>query len=185
EQVLGGEGGVVVSFDDGTRDFTERAVPILARWRIPAVLYLATGRVGATGLSWGALRDAVGTGLITVGSHTHDHVDLARADAKAAYAQMRLSKELVQHHLGIACRDFAYPFAVRSRTAERVARGMFRSAAVDAWRTNRWPFDPHRLGRVPVLRDDAAAFFRAKAHGRLDAEGIAYRLAGRGPWRSA
>ena len=184
DQVLRGSGGVVVSFDDGTRDFVETAMPILIHHGIPAALYLATGEVGGAGPSWAALRDAVATDLITIGSHTHDHVDLSRAEPKSAYAQMRLSKELIERHLGVACRDFAYPFAVGSSAAEAIARRLFRSSVVDAWRTNRRPFDPHRIGRVPILRDDGFAFFRAKARGRLDAEGVAYRVARRGPWRS-
>jgi hypothetical protein len=53
---------------------------------------------------------------------------------------------------------------------------LFESAALDAWRTNRGGLaDPHRLGRVPILRSDSPFFFRAKVQGRLDTEAWAYR----------
>jgi peptidoglycan/xylan/chitin deacetylase (PgdA/CDA1 family) len=182
-------GGVVVTFDDGTRDFHEHALPLLVRYRIPALLYLATGGVnGGTSpdaLGWHHLAEAVATGMVTIGSHTHGHTDLSRATRGEAEEEMRRSKELIEQRLGVACTHFAYPWGVGSAAADEAARGMFDTAALDAWRTNRrGRIDPYRLGRVPVLRSDGQAFFRAKAAGRLDAERIVYRVLGRGPWRA-
>jgi peptidoglycan/xylan/chitin deacetylase (PgdA/CDA1 family) len=186
------EGGVVVSIDDGYRDFHEHVVPLLVHHRVPATLYLATGLVADGGpadpraLTWSDLREAVDTGLVTVGSHTHDHADLSAATEQEADEQMRRSQELIEDRLGVACRHFAYPWAVGSAAAERVARRRFDSAALDAWRTNRaGRVDPHRLGRTPVLRSDGDAFFGARVRGMLDGEAVAYRLLRRGPWRVA
>ena len=36
---------MVVTFDDGYRDFHDAALPLLVKHRVPAVLYLATGLV--------------------------------------------------------------------------------------------------------------------------------------------
>ena len=187
-----GGGGVVVTFDDGFRDFHDHALPLLVRHRVPALLYLATGLVQDGGppptpesLSWSQLEEAVATGLVTVGSHTHSHVSLARATEDRAEEEMRRSKELIEDRLGIPCRHFAYPWAVGSAPADRVARGLFDTVAWDAWRTNRrGGIDRHRLGRTPVLRNDGRMFFRAKVRGRLDAERHVYRALRRGPWRS-
>ncbi len=99
---------------------------------------------------------------------------------------MRRSKELIEDRLGVPCRHFAYPYAVGSACADRAARRLFDSAALEAWRTNRLGrLDPHRLGRTPVLRSDGHAFFRAKVRGLLDAEALLYRSFGRGPWRES
>ena len=68
--------------------------------------------------------------------------------------------------------------------ADRVARRLFDSAALHAWRTNRSRnLDRYRLGRTPILRSDGTFFFRAKVAGLLDTEALAYRALGRGPWR--
>ena len=184
-------GGVVVTFDDGFRDFHDHALPLLVRHRVPALLYLATGFVQDGGppptpesLSWSQLEEAVATGLVTVGSHTHSHVSLARATEDRAEEEMRRSKELIEDRLGIPCRHFAYPWAVGSAPADRVARGLFDTVAWDAWRTNRrGRIDRHRLGRTPVLRNDGRMFFRAKVRGRLDGERHVYRALRKGPWR--
>jgi peptidoglycan/xylan/chitin deacetylase (PgdA/CDA1 family) len=179
-------GGVVVTFDDGTPDFHSAVLPLLVRYRVPALIYLATGQIdtGPGTLSWSQLSEALATGLVTAGAHTHGHVDLSHADEQQAEDEMRRSKDLVQDHLGTACEHFAFPWAVGSMQAQAVARRLFLTSALDAWKTNRRAtLDPHRLGRTPVLRSDGVVFFRAKAHGKLDHEGLAYRAAGRGPWR--
>jgi peptidoglycan/xylan/chitin deacetylase (PgdA/CDA1 family) len=134
-------------------------------------------------LTWGNLREAVSTGLVTVGSHTHGHTDLSRASEREAEEEMRRSRDLIEDRLGVACVHFAYPWAVGSAGADRAARRLFRSAALSAWRTNRaGTIDPHRLGRVPVLRSDGQFFFRRKVRGELDSEALLYRMLGRGPW---
>jgi peptidoglycan/xylan/chitin deacetylase (PgdA/CDA1 family) len=184
-------GGVVLTFDDGYQDFHQQVVPLLLTYGLPATLYLATGLVGGEAggdgvdrLSWSDLQEAMLTELVTVGAHTHTHGDLSRATESEAEEEMRRSKELIEDRLGVSCRHFAYPFAVGSPGAQRAARKLFDSAALDAWRTNRrGRLDPFRLGRTPVLRSDGQLFFRAKVRGFLDAEGLLYRALGRGPWR--
>jgi peptidoglycan/xylan/chitin deacetylase (PgdA/CDA1 family) len=192
DDVLAGApgGGVVVTFDDGYRDFHGAALPLLAKYRVPATLYLATGLVanGAgtphpEALTWTQLREAAGTGLVTIGSHTHGHTDLSRATEPEAESEMRRSKGLIEQHLQTSCDHFAYPWAVAGSAADRVARRMFKTAALDAWRTNRvGRIDLHRLGRVPILRSDGQFFFRRKVRGQLDSEAWLYRALGRGPW---
>ena len=183
----GGAGGVVLTFDDGTPDFHDRVVPTLERFRLPATLYLATRLPeSGSGVTWSQLADALTTGLVTVGSHTHSHADLARATNQEAGVEMRQSKELIEDRLGVECRDFAFPWAVASPGAILAARAIFRSAAVHAWQTNRaGRIDPFGLGRTPVLRSDGPFFFERKVRGRLDGESVAYRLLHRGPWERA
>lgn len=183
-------GGVVVTIDDGFRDFSEIVVPILERHRVPVTLYLATGLVangssGPDSLTWRDLEDAVATGLITVGAHTHNHADLSMADETTADEEMRRSKEMIEDRLSVGCRHFSYPWSFCSPDADRVARRLFTSAALP-WRTNRRGVtDPHRLGRTPILRNDTPMFFRAKVHGRLDGEAFVYRALRKGPWKPA
>ncbi len=189
-------GGVVITIDDGFRDFHDAVLPSLVRHRLPALLYLATAFVEAgdprTGvgpggaLTWPMLEEAISTGLVTVGSHTHGHVDLSRAGEQQSEEEMRRSAELVEDRLGTRCSHFAFPWGKASPAAERTARRRFATAAVEAWKTNRaGRIDPHRLGRTPIMRSDGGFFFRAKARGRLDGERLAYRALRRGPWAPA
>jgi peptidoglycan/xylan/chitin deacetylase (PgdA/CDA1 family) len=186
------EGGVVVTFDDGYRDFYDHALPLLVSFGIPATLYLTTGLVDDDrgpddlALTWAELREAASTGLVTIGAHTHTHPDLSNAPPGTALDEMTISKNMIEERLGVKCRHFAYPFSVWNEDADRTARSMFDSIAALSWNTNRaGTIDPYRLGRVPITRSDSDLFFRAKARGALDNEAWLYRVTGRGPWRDA
>ena len=133
--------GVVITFDDGTVDFTDVVVPALDRHRLPATLFVATHFVdeqenfpwGAPPTSWSALRDSLTSGNVTIGSHTHAHWLLDRLDPDAITTDLDRSIELIGEHLAVDARHFAYPKA-RTRLAigrdrrqatirQRVARG--------------------------------------------------------------
>jgi peptidoglycan/xylan/chitin deacetylase (PgdA/CDA1 family) len=171
---------VVVTFDDGTADFVDVALPVLVRHRLPAVLYLATDHVESqrpfphdgTPLSWSALRDAVATGLVTVGSHTHTHALLDRVAPAVAVEELDRSRHLVEERLGTACDHFAYPKAVPGTdAAEAAVRARFRTAALGGTRAN--PYgrtDAHRIARSPVLVSDGDVWFRRKLAGGMALE---------------
>ena len=175
-----GLGPVCVTFDDGTADFVDEALPELLEYRVPATLYVATDHI-ETGrsfpgdgrpVSWGGLQDALSTGLVTIGSHTHTHRLLDRVDASEAAGELDRSIAMIEDHLGVPCQHFAYPKALLgSPAAEREVRQRFRTAAVAGTRPN--PYgrsDPHRLQRSPVQVTDGMRWFRHKASGGMSLE---------------
>ena len=168
---------VVVTFDDGTADFVEEAVPVLVRHGIPATLYLATDFVergcsfpddGAPA-SWGSLGDALTTGLVSIGSHTHTHLLLDRADPGLAASELDRSIELIGERLGVTARHFAYPKAVAgSAAADAAVRARFRSAAVGGARPNRWgASDIYRLNRSAIQVADGMRWYAHKIEGGM------------------
>ncbi len=171
---------VVVTFDDGTADFADVVLPVLARHQVPVTLYLATAFVeesrpfphGGVPLSWSALADAVGTGLVTVGSHTHTHALLDRVAVDRAAGELDRSIGLIRDRLGVDPAHFAYPKALAGTppVAAQVAR-RFRSAAVAGTRAN--PYgrtDPLRLARSPVQTSDGMRWFERKLNGGMGLE---------------
>lgn len=177
---------VVVSFDDGTADFADVALPILQRHRIPALVYVTTDFVergrpfphGGTPLSWEALRDALSTGLVSVGSHTHSHALLDRVPAEEAEHELDRSIDLIGENLDIRAEHFAYPKALRgSPAAEAAVRSRFRSAALAGTRPNQYGrTDRHRLARSPIQVADGIRWFRHKAAGGMGLEDDLRRL---------
>lgn len=187
--------GVVVTFDDGTDDFVDHAVPALVRHGVPATLYVATDFVeqgtefpwGAPPASWAGLRDAVSTGLVTIGSHTHSHWLLDRLDPAEIAADLDTSIELIADRLDSMPAHFAYPKALPGSPAAEIAvRRRFRSAALAASRVNRpGRTDLHRLWRTPVQRSDHGEFFAAKAAGGMRLEGELRALLARVKYRGS
>jgi peptidoglycan/xylan/chitin deacetylase (PgdA/CDA1 family) len=185
----GQHGQVAVTFDDGTADFADIALPVLERFNIPVTLYVATefieqGRPfphGGTPLSWPALSDAVSTGLVTVGSHTHTHMLLDRIPREEVERELDQSIDLIADRLGHPADHFAYPKAVGgSPHAEAAIRERFKSAAVAGTRANRFGrTDVYRLARSPIQVSDGMAWFRRKAQGGMGLEDDLRRLANR------
>jgi peptidoglycan/xylan/chitin deacetylase (PgdA/CDA1 family) len=182
---------VVVTFDDGTADFADTALPILVKHDIPATLYLATAFVeeqrpfpdDGRPISWAALRDACATGLVDVGSHTHTHAVLDRLPAARVADELDRSKELIEDHLGRPCLDFAYPKALPpSPAAAGAVRERFRSAALAGTRPNRpGRTDRYRLARSPIQHSDGMRYFEKKVAGRMALEDSLRTVANR--WR--
>jgi peptidoglycan/xylan/chitin deacetylase (PgdA/CDA1 family) len=182
---------VVITFDDGTADFVDHALPILERHRLPATLYAATAFIDEAlpfpgdghPVSWRGLSDACATGLVDVGSHTHGHRLLDRMPPDRVDGELDRSIELIGEHLGAPPLDFAYPKAVAgSPAADRAVRGRFRSAALGGSRPN--PFgttDPYCLARSPIQRSDGMRWFRRKLDGGMAAEDGLRRVVNR--WR--
>jgi peptidoglycan/xylan/chitin deacetylase (PgdA/CDA1 family) len=180
---------VAITFDDGTADFVEEALPILVRHRVPATLYVATDFVehgrpfpdAGAPVSWSGLADAISTGLVTVGSHTHTHALLDRLSADGVDGELDRSIDLIGERLGVEARHFAYPKALAgSPAADRAVRARFASAALAGTQANTYGgTDPYRLARSPIQVDDGLAFFARKVAGGMRMEDDLRRLVNR------
>lgn len=171
---------VVITFDDGTRDVLDVAAPIMQQLGLSATLYVATRFIedqidfphSGRPASWAGLKDALGSGVLDIGSHTHDHLLLDRLTPPQAERQLDRSIGLIEDRLSVRPRDFAYPKAVRaSGSVERSVIDRFRSAAVASSAPNRPGADPHRLTRTPIQVSDGVRWFHRKLDGGLSLEG--------------
>lgn len=186
---------VVVTFDDGTADFADTALPVLIDLGISATLYVATDHVdtgrpfpgGGQPVSWAALADACSTGLVTIGSHTHTHALLDRLAPADTADELARSCALIEDRLGVTARHFAHPKALRPTPAnERLVRQRFESAALAGTRAN--PYgrtDVHRLARSPVQQADGLRWFAHKLAGGLALEDRLRRIANRARYAGA
>jgi peptidoglycan/xylan/chitin deacetylase (PgdA/CDA1 family) len=193
--VAGAKRPVVITFDDGTVDFCDTVVPLLVEFQLPATLYAATQFIdtgqpfpwGAPPASWAGLRDAASTGLVTIGSHTHTHALLDRADQGVIADELDRSIDLIGEHIGTPPAHFAYPKALPgSSAAEAEVHRRFTTAALARSRVNEpGKTDLHRLWRTPIQRSDGFEFFASKAAGGLRLEGELRALVAKVKYRRA
>jgi len=186
---------VVVTFDDGTADFVDEALPVLQRHCVPATYYLATDFVDrqrpfpdeGQPMTWDAAKEAVASGLVDVGSHTHTHALLDRIDPAEAAADLDRSIAVVEDHLGVTPQHFAYPKALLGSPAnEHEVRRRFRTASIARTRPNPWRgSDLHRLTRSPIQTTDGMAFFERKVRGGMRLEDDVRDLVNRWRYRGA
>lgn len=112
---------VLITFDDGLRDFASGALPILRRFDFPATLFVVSGHVGGTSrwlsslgegerpmLTWTELCE-LGQQGIECGAHTSSHQQLDLLSAAAAADEIARSKSVLEEGLGKSVDAFAYP----------------------------------------------------------------------------
>lgn len=173
---------VAVTFDDGTSDFVEHALPALVEHGVPATYYIATDFIesqkwfpnGGRPMTWRALEEAVATGLVDIGSHTHTHAVMDKLTPDEAEAELRTARTLIEDRLGVVPHHFAYPKGVFGGTANeaRVA-AHHRTAALAVCDVNRYGgTDLLRLDRSPIQTSDGMSYFRRKVAGGMRLEGV-------------
>ncbi len=131
---------VVLTFDDGYRNFLEHALPTLERHGFPAAVFMIAGLIGKTADWLGAdgratppmldaaeLRELRAAG-VTIGSHTVSHPRLSRIAPEAAVAEVRDSKARLEDVLGERIEHFCYPFGdYAPQVRDAVAEAGYRS----------------------------------------------------------
>lgn len=182
----------VITFDDGYADVFDNAFPLLEQRQIPFTLYLTSGPIDAPDdfpqwpgrpLTWDQTKVMAGSGLMTMGAHTHTHPDLRYVDGRAAVEEVELSNELIQHQVGVMPRHFTYPKGWWSPTADPVIRRSYSSATLGMGRSITADSDVFTLHRVSVLRSDGFGVFRRKmvTGGRTEARARRLRHRYTGP----
>lgn len=183
----------VLTFDDGYQDMFMNGFPVLAERRLPFVVYLATHSVDsgsplatdrvATPITWEQVTKMCDTGLVTLGAHTHSHLDLRRAPEAHIEEELRTSNRLIEERVGSAPKHFAYPWGYWSSVGDRLVRQIYVSAALGGGKPIGPGSDPHLLHRIPIQQSDGMVFFGAKIRRGQRTEEWARRLAAgyRGP----
>ncbi|WP_328377975.1 polysaccharide deacetylase family protein [Streptomyces sp. NBC_01020] len=120
-----GRGLVGLTFDDGYRDFTDHALPLLKLHGCTATLFVLPGRPGGEN-AWDALgprkplltedgiRAAAAAGM-EIGSHGLYHQDLTELADDELRQETRGSRELLRRITGVAPEGFCYPYGTLDR----------------------------------------------------------------------
>src|SRR3954453_3930062 len=106
---------VVLTFDDGTSEFIEHALPVLQEFKFSAVLFVVAGLVGGT-RTWPARPGqddlepvplmsaselcALQAQGFTIGSHSYSHPQLTTLSPEKVRDEVTRSREVLQDMLG-------------------------------------------------------------------------------------
>lgn len=153
---------VALTFDDGTVDFYERALPILRHYGLPATLYVNPANVGSKGyVSWQDLQHLEGEG-VCIGSHSMQHVSLGRMSQADVRKQVVDSRNTLEDRLGRKIVSLAYPFGTlkdfNKVVKEEVKLAGYQFACTSVNGTNRVGVDPFGLLRTKIEQGDAPVF---------------------------
>ena len=173
---------VVVTFDDGFKDFKLNAFPMLRELGFTATVFLPTNYItdrtrkmdGKEHLSWEDVSELHGQG-ISFGSHTAGHLQLKNLNMSEMQIQIRNSKDTIENRLGARIDSFSYPYAFPEED-KKLTKSLCDVLAGCGYRygvTTRigraTQKDPvFFLKRLPVSSRDDLGFFSAKLDGGYD-----------------
>ncbi len=143
---------IVLSFDDGYRDFYTTAWPILRRHHFASVLFVITSRVGwPLYVTWEQLEWMERSGLVEVGDHTVHHDDLPSLTYSEARAEILDARRAIEQHLRHPAVSFSYPGGRYDSQDVQILRGAgFRVAVTTIYGYAEPTDDPLLLPRVRI-----------------------------------
>lgn len=128
------EKAVLITFDDGYRDFLTDAWPLLRAYGFGAALFVTTGHVGGCAewdrafgtpaelLGWDELRGLAAAG-VEIGAHGRTHAALNRLSLARMVAEGRDSRQRLEAELGRPVVTMAYPFGEQNLMVRRAMAG--------------------------------------------------------------
>ena len=170
---------VIITFDDGYRDFYEYALPILKKYNMPATVFIPSGLVdkgdrtleGKPLMSWKQIRECSRNG-IEIGSHSLTHGLLVQLSKDELAKEVGESKREIESALQTEICSFSYPYKFPEENKAFVALlcGIMQDTGYKIGVTTRIGTvsandDYMLLKRLPVNEFDDSEFFKTKLSG--------------------
>lgn len=165
---------VLITFDDGYRDFAEYAWPLLRRYGFQAMVFLVADRVGATNewdgdfggtvplLGWNDVRRLQREG-VEFGSHTATHAHLTGLSVEDITREAARSRAVLGRELGSDVTAISYPYGNHDPVVTHLAGACgYTYGLTSHYAASGLTDDPLALPRLCVLDSDRLAEFAAK-----------------------
>jgi peptidoglycan/xylan/chitin deacetylase (PgdA/CDA1 family) len=172
---------VVITFDDGLRDFYTNAFPILKQYSFTVAVFVPTGLIDAGQplkdrpvMTWDEIRELKNQG-IQFGSHTVSHLQLKGMPLEKLKYELESSKVRLEEQLSESINSFCYPYAFPEENAtflqtlkEIMIETGYRYATGTRIGTLKKGDDPYFIKRIPMNSCDDIMLFDAKLGGAYD-----------------
>lgn len=173
---------ILLTFDDGFENFFTDAYPVLLRYNIKSILFIAVDFIdkrillsdfcpaGAEikSLSWEQIKEISSNG-IEIGSHSLSHPDLLAIDNKLAESEIIGSKKRIEAMISKKVKYFAYPYGSK-RSYDTAIKKIVKESGYEKAYSNIMGFntknaDPYELRRIRIYSNDNMFRFKMKISG--------------------
>lgn len=171
---------IVITFDGGDRSYAEHALPILEEFEIPSANFLITKHVenelrGSMDLQ--TVKKLMLNPLVTLGSHTNTHPNIASLDLRNAKIEVMQSKGDLEQLIGSRVDYFSFPMgSFDDKSIEMVRRAGYKLGFTTDWnKLEGRPETIYALDRTKVNGNENWFTFWFKVSG-LDSEWTKLRI---------
>jgi peptidoglycan/xylan/chitin deacetylase (PgdA/CDA1 family) len=153
---------IILTFDDGYRNFLTAALPVLRKHSFAAIVFLVAGRIGGVAdwdanygeaaplMTWPELLEIENEG-IELGCHSLIHQPMTEMSDAELVTDTRKARRILERRLGHSVDHFAYPYGAENPSVQKsVARLGFKSAVSCRPGLSRPGDDPMCLPRIDV-----------------------------------
>ncbi len=155
---------VILTFDDGYRDFYTTAFPLLKKYNLRAVSFYIVGYSNYPSyMNWDMIREIHSSGLVDVESHTLGHLMLTQLPPDQAKNEIFESKRLLEEKLNKKVNFFAYPYGdYNDEVVSLVVQAGYKLAFGTKVGSDLHASEKYFLKRVPINGFDSFDVFKAK-----------------------
>lgn len=125
------EKSVVLTFDDGYRDFYTDVFPVLKKYQVKAVAFVIPNFIDRPdNLTAWMLSEIIKSGLVEIGAHTMNHSYLSGLPLEKVQYEVKQSKKYLEKNFDISVTTFAYPYGAFNNTVIDVVKNSGFTSAV-------------------------------------------------------
>jgi peptidoglycan/xylan/chitin deacetylase (PgdA/CDA1 family) len=153
---------IILTFDDGYRDFLTAALPVLRKHSFAAIVFLVAGRIGGVAdwdanygeaaplMTWPELFEIENEG-IELGCHSLIHQPMTEMNDADLVTDTGKARRILERRLGHSVDHFAYPYGAENPSVQKAVASLgFKSAVSCRPGVSRPGDDPTCLPRIDV-----------------------------------
>ena len=172
-------GTITLTFDDAYASFDEIVIPVIEKFRYPAIVFVPVGFVGKFNewdkqlsdkkieiLSWGKLKAIASNSLVTIGAHGFSHRALSTLSGNEIAYEIAESKKLIEQELHTRVDFFSYPYGqyrhFNSFAVNYLREKGYKAACSTNWNNHNTANTIFKLNRIEIEPGDTVADFQKK-----------------------
>jgi len=166
---------VILTFDDGFKNFYQNAFPILKEYGLPATCFIISSKINDTDngyMNCNELKELLDSKLIQLGSHTVTHRHLSTLEDGQLVEEVVESKKYLESKMASKIDSFSYPYGTPrdfdQRCLHAIERSSYKLACTSINGVNLSSTNRFKIRRTKIEWGDNLSNFKKILKGAVD-----------------